>query len=160
MDTADHWGHFTGSETCPVPKDPKKPTDDELTTGKAWDQEDKIGQNLLLQHLPDITAMSIIDLSTAQECWARLVKEFTAKSIYAQNDLQQAFFDMHCPKNGDVRAFLQSLILKWQELAVTGAPVSDAKYQRTILCGIPDDLARFASQLLATGGVFSSASTV
>jgi len=160
MDAADHWGHFTGSETRPVPKDPKKPMDDKLTAGKAWDWEDKIGQNLLLQRLPDITAMAIIDLGTAQECWARLTKEFTAKSIYAQNNLQQAFFDMRCPKNGDVRAFLQSLIQKQQELVAAGAPVSDTKYQRTILCGIPDDLARFASQLLATGGVFSSASTV
>ena len=160
MDAADRWGHFTGSETRPVPKDPKKPTDDELTAGKAWDREDKIGQNLLLQRLPDITAMSIIDLSTAQECWARLVKEFTAKSVYAQNDLQQAFFDMRCPKNGDVRAFLQSLILKRQELAAAGAPVSDAEYQRTLLRGIPNDLARFASQLLVSSKVSGSSSTL
>jgi len=141
MDAADRRGHFTGSETRPVPKDPKKPTDDELTAGKAWDREDKIGQNLLLQRLPDITAMAIIDLGTAQECWARLTKEFTAKSIYTQNNLQQVFFDMRCPKNGDIRAFLQSLIQKWQELAAAGTPVSDTEYQHTILCGILDDLA-------------------
>jgi gag-polypeptide of LTR copia-type/Zinc knuckle len=157
MDAADRWGHFDGTEPRPKPKLADKPTDDELNAQKLWDREDKIGRNLLLQRLPDTTAMRLRSLNTAQERWTRLSQEFKAKMIFVQNNLQQAFFDVRCPKNGDVRVYLQGLAHKREELAAAGVTVSETDYQRAILRGIPDNLARFASQLLASAR-FSSAS--
>jgi gag-polypeptide of LTR copia-type len=107
-----------------------------------------------------MTAMRLKPLTTAREHWAQLSQENTAKSVYAQNNLQQTFFDMHCAKGGDVRTFLQTLSHKWEELAAAGVPVSDAEYQRTILHGIPDDLAQFTSQLLASSHLTSPFSSV
>ncbi|KAI0253812.1 hypothetical protein BJV78DRAFT_131876 [Lactifluus subvellereus] len=37
--------------------------------------------------------------------WTKVISEYRAKSVYAQNDLESAFFDMRCQKGGDVRAF-------------------------------------------------------
>jgi hypothetical protein len=160
MDAADRWGHFDGTEPRPGAANPKALTTDELAAQKRWDREDKISRNLLLQRLHDTTAMRLKPLSTARERWTRLSQEYQAKSVYAQTDLQQAFFDMRCAKDGDVRAFLQALSHKREELAAAGAPVSDSEYQRTILRGIPDDLARFASQLLASTRLASPSSPV
>jgi hypothetical protein len=70
------------------------------------------------------------------------------QSIYVQNDLEQAFFDMRCPKGGDVHAFLTALRYKKEELAAAGVRVVQKEYQCTILKSIPDELAKFASQLL------------
>ncbi len=71
--------------------------------------------------------------------------EFTVQSVYTQNDLEQVFFDMRCPKGGDVHAFLTALRYKKEELAAAGVTVTQKEYQRTILKSIPDELAKFAS---------------
>jgi hypothetical protein len=52
---------------------------------------------------------------------------------------------MHCPRGGDVRAFLMSLRTKRNEIRAAGAMVSDEEYERTILRSIPGELAKFAS---------------
>jgi len=70
--------------------------------------------------------------------------------VYAQNDLEAAFFEMMCPEGGNVWAFLTDLCYKHEELAAMGMHITDNKFQRTLLQGIPDELVRFALQLLAT----------
>jgi len=148
MEAADRWGHFDGTEPCPVTKDPVAPTKDELDAQTHWDQEDRIGHNFLLQCLPNSTIMRLNSLSTVRERWDHLTEDYKAKNAYAKSDLQEAFFDMRCPKNGDVQAFLDRLSLKWEELVAAGAPVTDKDYERAILRGIPEDFTRFASQML------------
>ena len=73
------------------------------------------------------------------------MSEFTAQSIYAQNDLEQAFFNMRCPKGGDVCVFLTALRYKKEELAAARVRVTQKEYQHTVLKSIPDELAKFAS---------------
>ena len=141
MEATDRWGHFNGTELRPVAQDPAAPTKDKLDAQTHWDREDRIGRNFLLQRLPDSTVMRLNSLSTAHERWDRLTEDYKAKNAYAKSDLQEAFFDMRCPKNGDVRAFLDRLSLKREELAAAGAPVTDKDYERAILCGIPEDFA-------------------
>jgi gag-polypeptide of LTR copia-type len=87
----------------------------------------------LIQRLPDLTAMEASHLNTAKERWEMVQKEYTAKSKYTQNDLEQAFFEMRCPKGGDVRAFLTNLKTKWNELVAVGMAITDKDYQRTVL---------------------------
>jgi hypothetical protein len=38
----------------------------------------------------------------AKAHWDCLTTEFTVQSVYAQNDLEQAFFDMQCIKGTDI----------------------------------------------------------
>jgi hypothetical protein len=71
-----------------------------------------------------------------------------AKSMYMQNDLESEFFETCCPKVGDICMFLTSLHYKCEELVAMGVHVTNKEYQCTILCDIPEELAKFTSQLL------------
>ena len=67
-----------------------------------------------------------------------------------QNDLKATFFEMMCPKGGNIQAFLTDLCYKCEELVAMGMHITDKEYKCTILGGISDELVKFASQLLAT----------
>jgi len=41
-------------------------------------------------------------LTTAKAWWDGLIFKFTTQSIYAQNDLEEAFFNMCCAKGEDI----------------------------------------------------------
>ena len=148
MDLASRWDFFDGTETRPIPNDPDKPTDTEKLEGKHWDREDRIAQSLLSQRLPIDIAMDLADHPTAKKQWEALKAAFIAKSEYAKADMHQSFLDMRCPKGGDVREFLTGLKSKRRELRAAGVNVTEAEYERTILRGIPDGLANYASQML------------
>ena len=89
-----------------------------------------------------------------------VTKKYQAKSAYAQVDLHQTFLEMRCTKRGDVREFLTSLCCKCEKLAAVGVTVTDKKYERTILKGIPSELATFASHLLFLALIIHDASPV
>ena len=60
---------------------------------------------------------------------------------------------MRCPKGGNVRTFLTSVRNKREELASVGVTITHRDYQRTVLKGIPEELAKFAAQLLTSARV-------
>src|SRR6266702_1025169 len=125
-----------------------------------WDYNDLVVCYLLSQRLPDSTAVHMGTISTAQLRWYRVTDEFTAKSVYTQNNLESSFYKMHCMKGGDVRAFLGSLRYKREELAAAGVHITNKEYQRTVLKGIPEELARFASGLLSSARLVHRASSI
>jgi len=86
--------------------------------------------------------------------------EFTAKSVYAQNDLESSFYEMCCTKGGDVHAFLGSLRYKREELAAAGVHITNKEYQRTVLKGILEELACFALGLLSSARLVHRASSI
>ena len=57
---------------------------------------------LLSQHLSDSITICLQSLTTMKAWWDRLVFKFTAQSVYVQNDLEEAFFNMACTKGEDV----------------------------------------------------------
>ena len=73
--------------------------------------------------------------------------------MYVQNDLEQAFFEMRCPKGGDIRTFLTTLRCKKEELAAAGVHVTQKEYQRTVLKSLPDELAKFTALLLSNARI-------
>ena len=95
-----------------------------------------------------------------EDCWKAVTKEYQAKSAYAQADLHQAFLDMRCMKGGDIREFLANLGYKREELAAASVDITDKEYERTILRGIPNELATFASQLLSSALIVHNAASV
>ncbi len=80
--------------------------------------------------------------------WDHLIFKFTTQSIYAQNDLEEAFFNMACIKGKDIQSFLTALHYKHKELVAVGVQITQREYQRTILKSLPDELAKFVAQLL------------
>jgi len=150
MQVTRRWPYFEGTIPCPSPKDPVKVPDDERKALDDWKFEDLAARYLLSQRLPDSIAIRLHSLTTAKARWDHLVFEFTAQSIYAQNDLEEAFFNMACTKGEDIRVFLTALRCKREELAAAGVRITQREYQRTILKSLPDELAKFAAQLLVS----------
>jgi hypothetical protein len=130
--------------------DPVKVPDDERKALNDWKFEDLAMQYLLSQHLPDSIAIWLHSLTTVKAWWDRLVFKFTMQSIYAQNDLEKAFFNMACTKGKDIQVFLTALHCKQEELVATGVYITSKEYQCTMLKSLPDELAKFVSQLLVS----------
>jgi gag-polypeptide of LTR copia-type/Zinc knuckle len=160
MQATRRWGYFDGTTPCPSPKDPAEPTKDEIEAIKQWEREDLVTRYLLSQYLPDTTFMRLYKYSTAQLRWKHVNDEYTAKNACVQKNLEQAFFEMRCPKGADVRTFLTNLRYKGEELAAAGVYVTNKDYQRAILRGIPDELADFTSQVLLSVQLAKDVSTV
>ena len=130
-------------------------TNNEKKAIKKWDHEDLAMRYLLLQCLPNSIAIHLQVYTTAKTRWDHLVSEFTAQSVYAQNNLEQAFFDMHCVKGVNVCVFLTSLHYKREELAAAGVLITQKEYQHTVLKSLLDELAKFTSQLLTSARIGS-----
>jgi len=160
MQASCQWGYFNGTNARPEPKVDGKPTDDEREKMEKWDHDDLIARYLLSQCLPNMTAIQVGNFNIAKERWQKVSDEYTAKSTYAQNNLKQAFLEMHCTKGADVRAFLSTLRYKRKELAAAGVTITECDYLRTVLHGIPDKLAKFASGLLSSARLVNSSATI
>jgi gag-polypeptide of LTR copia-type/Pol polyprotein, beta-barrel domain/GAG-pre-integrase domain len=143
------WGHIDGSHKRPTPVDASKPTKEEKLEASKWDYEDVVASYLIGQRLGDNISMQIIRLPTAKEKWDAVSRIFTAKSEYAKNDLYQSFIDMKCERAADVREYLDNLKTRRCQLEAIGVHITDRDHERTVLRGIPDHLATFASQFLA-----------
>jgi len=148
VQVARRWPYFEGTIPCPSPKDPAKVPDNEKKSIEDWKFEDLAARYLLSQQLPNSIAIRLHSLTTAKARWDHLVFKFTAQSIYAQNDLEEAFFNMAYTRGEDIRSFLMGLRYKREELAAAGVQITQREYQCTILKSLPDELAKFAVQLL------------
>jgi hypothetical protein len=155
MQAAGRWGHYDGTTPRPSPATvrTRRATAEEARLTDAWDYEDTVARYILSSHLPDSTALEVSDLRTAEERWTRVTQEYQATSAYAHHDLETKFLEMRCPKGGDVRTFLTDLRFKRQELAAAGVKLDNRDYQRTVLRGIPGELATFASALLSAHAI-------
>jgi len=144
----------------PHPADTNAITPPRQKAIELWEYEDSVASYLLSQKLPDTTEMRLVNCANTQARWAMVHLDYQAKSAYAQADLQQAFLEMRCAKGADVREFLTGLCYKREELAAAGVQVTDEEYKRTILKGIPSELATFASQLLSAAALISQAAPI
>ena len=102
MQVTHRWPYFEGTIPCPSPKDPAKVPDDERKAIDDWEFEDLAARYLLSQRLPDSITIRLHSLTTAKARWDHLILEFTAQSIYVQNDLEEAFFSMACTEGEDI----------------------------------------------------------
>ena len=156
MRATNRWDYFDGSKPCPTAKNPHAPSKDKKEAAELWEKEDEIACYLLQQRLPDSTVLGLNSCTSTAMCWKQVSDEYTAKSMYTQNDKEQEFLEMRCPKGGEVRPFLISVRNKREELAAAGIRTSSKDYQRTILRGIPEDLAKFTAQLLGAAHISNS----
>ncbi len=104
--------------------------------------------------------MHLSSCTSTKEKWDKVTKEYQAKSTFAQANLKQAFLDMRCPKGGDVQEFLANLCYKKEELATTGVTISNKEYKHTILCGIPSELATFASNIVSSALIIQGTKSI
>ena len=122
------WNFFDGTYTRPKANDASNVTSAEAESMAKWDYDDQVARYLLSQRLPDSTAVRMGPYTTAKARWDRVHAEYTAKSVYAQNDLESTFYEMKCQKGEDVRVFLTNLRYKREELAAAGVSITDRDY--------------------------------
>jgi hypothetical protein len=67
MIASDHWGHFDGSDPCPVAKDLDNPTAEEQREIQRWTREDRITEYLLDQRLHEKTTLDIEACATTKD---------------------------------------------------------------------------------------------
>ena len=148
MQASCRWGYFDSSNLRPLPTDPLNVTSDKIKAMEWWDYNGLVTQYLLSQRLPNSTAVHVGPILNARLRWDWVQDEFIAKSIYVQNDLETAFYDMRCLRGGDVQTFLTSLRYKHEEIAAAGVRINNKDYQCMVLRGIPEELVHFASSIL------------
>ena len=124
MIASDRWGHFDGTDPCPVAQDPANPTAEEQKEIQRWTREDRIAEYLLDQCLHKKTALDIEACATTKDRWDMIKRKFMAKSEYAKANLYQSFLDMKCLKGGDICEFLNDLSTKRHELKAIGITVT------------------------------------
>jgi len=154
------WGYFIGLKSYPLPVDLNQLTTTEAKAIEEWEYEDSVTSYLLSQRLSDTTKMHLANCSTTWEQWTMVSKDYQAKSAYAQANLHQVFLEMWYAKGANMREFLTSLCYKCKELAAARVQVTNTEYQRTILWGIPSELATFVLQLLLSILIINKAASV
>jgi hypothetical protein len=102
MQVAQRWPYFESTIPCPSPKDPANVPDNKKKSIEDWKYEDLAACYLLSQRLPDSITIQLQAFTTVKARWDCLVFEFTAQSIYVQNDLEEAFFSLTCAKGEDI----------------------------------------------------------
>jgi len=100
------WDHFDGSASRLIVANVIPTTAETIATAQ-WDKDKRSARSLLTQKLPDSTVVLIHGKRTVRERWEVVVKEFSRKSMYAQEDLCAKFMGMQCPERGNPRSSLR-----------------------------------------------------
>ena len=152
------WGHFDGTSTCLTPKDPKAIEATEQKAMDEWDHAEMLAQYMLLQHLPDSTAIHLKNILTIAERWTEVRNKFSVKSQYADVNLLTSFSDMCCLSTAEVRTFLAQMCVKCEELVAIGVAMTDKDYQSAILKSVPEEMSKFALNLLTASCILQPTS--
>jgi hypothetical protein len=104
--------------------------------------------------------MRIHSKKTVKERWDAIIVEYMSKGAYAQTDLHKKFMDMKCSDKGNVHEFLDSLRVKWEELAFVGVDIDEKDYRSTILASLPITLSNFASVQLAAARMWAPTKSI
>jgi gag-polypeptide of LTR copia-type len=110
--------------------------------------------------LPDSTAVRLKKVTSVKERWTKVKDEFSVKSQYAEVDMLTTFSEMRCTNTSEVRTFLGQMRVKREELAAVGITVTSKDYQSAILKSVPEEMSKFASNLLTGARLFSSTKTI
>ena len=125
-----------------------------------WEKDEALALDLLTQRIPDSTVIRTSTLKTAAAMWAEIVHEYTEKGTMTQTDLRTRFLESKCSEKSDVRAFLDSLRVKREELAQAGVQIDEKDYRSTIIKSLPFHLSNFASSQLTAACLFSPTKTI
>jgi len=75
MQAMNHWGHFDGTTTRPIPESVAHPTSAENQAIKDWEQEDCATRYHLSRQLPDHIFIGLVDHKTVKGRWDQLIEE-------------------------------------------------------------------------------------
>lgn len=110
-----------------------------------WDRCESIAMSLLSQRLPNSTLLLASNQPTAAKMWETIKKDFTYKGAFSQTRMRRDFLSTRCPKDGNVRTFLNDLRSKRAELDAMGISINNDDYRSTIIQSLPYTVSGFAS---------------
>ncbi|EKM78172.1 hypothetical protein AGABI1DRAFT_129947 [Agaricus bisporus var. burnettii JB137-S8] len=110
-----------------------------------WDQCKSVAMSLLSQRLPNSTLLLASNQLTVAKMWETVKKDFTYKGAFSQTCMHRDFLSTRCPKDGNVRTFLNDLWSKCAELDAMGISINNGDYQSTIIQLLPYSILGFTS---------------
>lgn len=159
IDAKGLWGHFDGTTPRPVLA-VSPPTQTESDEMAKWDRDEKTVKALLTHQIPDSTLIHIHAKFLLKDRWDLITVEYTQKGAFVQADLRTRFMKSQCPEKGSIQELLDSLQVKWEELATYGVTIEEKDYHSTIISSLPVHLSNFASTLLANAQLYATTKTV
>ena len=97
-----YWGHFNGTEPCPVAAAATSSTAEEVAAIAQWDKDEWSAKTLLIQKIPNLALMHIHNKKIIKEWWDAIIIEYMEKGAFAQTDLPTHFLESKCPDKGNV----------------------------------------------------------
>lgn len=126
--------------------DPKPPADmdsDKKVIEKKWLQRDRKAQKIIATTVGGQALIHIINCSTAQEMWSKLLSVYDHKTTTSINMLQQRFYSYEKDPHDDVTTHISKLETLPQQLREAGETVSNSMLTTKILMTLPKQFAHF-----------------
>jgi gag-polypeptide of LTR copia-type/Zinc knuckle len=125
------FGHLDG--TAIKPADTEKDEEKKET----WLINETKARQLLAQKLYDSTLTKLLHYKTVVEMWAVITQEYSIKSGHVVAAMTTLFNSLKCVDNANVRAHLDKLRLKYEELIGVGITISATDYATCIIGSLP-----------------------
>jgi hypothetical protein len=124
------FGHLDGTAIKPADTE-----DDEIK--EKWQKNKTKARQLLAQKLYDSTLTKLLHETTVAEMWSIITQEYSVKSGHVVAAMTTSFNTLKCADNANVRAHLDKLRLKYEELIGVGVTISATDYATRIIGSLP-----------------------
>jgi hypothetical protein len=149
-------GHFMGKLPCPtIPE----LTAEKLNLAKVnkaieaeslWQACEAHACHALASTLPDITLRKVYGKESIADMWKTVCAEYQDKTTLMQSDMRAAIQSMHCKENGNLRAHLDLMCEKKDDLAQAGVDFSSEEFTSWIIGSLPHHYSTYISNLTST----------
>jgi hypothetical protein len=148
-----HEGHFTGKSPCPtIPalaadKANAADIDKAIEAKSLWKTCESHACHVLASTIPNITLCKVYGKKSVAEMWATVCLEYQDKTALAQSDMRAALQSMRCKENGNLRAHLDLMCKKKDDLVQARVNFTDKEFSVWIIGSLPCYYAGYISNL-------------
>jgi len=124
------FGHLDGTAIKPADTE----GDEKM---EIWQKNETKARQLLAQKLYDSTLTKLLHYKTVVEMWAVITQEYSVKSGHVVAAMTTSFNSLKCADNANVRAHLDKLRLRYEELIGVGVTIFATDYATRIIGSLP-----------------------
>jgi hypothetical protein len=149
-------GHFTDKLPCPtIPeltaeKSNLAEVDKAIEAESLWQACEARTYHVLASTLSDITLCKVYRKESIADMWKTVCAEYQDKTTLMQSDMQAAIQSMRCKENGNLRAHLDLMCKKKDDLAQAGVDFSNKEFTLWIIGSLPHHYSAYISNLTST----------
>jgi hypothetical protein len=149
-------GHFTGKLPCPTIPELTATKSNLAEVNKAieaeslWQACEAHACHVLASTLPDITLCKVYRKESVADMWKTVCAKYQDKTTLMQSDMRAAIQSMHCKENGNLRAHLDLMCKKKDDLAQAGVDFSNEEFTLWIIGSLPRHYSAYILNLTST----------